>query len=369
MTYSLLSTDGYKFSMAAAGFPLRNETFYYSHRHGGAQYLPLDVKSHIQRLLPEVLADHYSYLTANDYEMGAAFKAAWGRVDELKVRTLPEGSWFFEREPVFSITGPSTIVSWLEPLALMMNYRIQVATLALTNPKNLAAEVGTVTCIEQREIVLETLESVGVKAPEITVDSELYFSTVLKQVKELVKIVGDSGRIFEVGMRAATCLGQHRIALQACAEAGVKRTSNVELARELDMIPVGTMGHEHVQRWGDDLAAFEAMRDMRSSPPSYLLDTFDTMGSGIVAAVAVMRSRAHACSIRYDSGNKFVQYLHACELLSAAGLEPSHVLEDSLDLMATVHFEQLREFTQWPPEKQLYGYGGSIVAKPASNPL
>ncbi len=64
-----------------------------------------------------------------------------------------------------------------------------------------------------------------------------------------------------------------------------------------------------------------------------------------------------------------MQYLHACELLSVAGLEPSHVLEDSLDLMATVHFEQLREFTNWPREKQLYGYGGSIVAKPASNPL
>ncbi len=147
------------------------------------------------------------------------------------------------------------------------------------------------------------------------------------------------------------------------------RTSNMHLARTLGMTAVGTMGHEHVQRWGNDLAAFEAMRDMRSSPPSYLLDTFDTMGSGILAAVSVMRGRPHPCSIRYDSGNKFVQYLHACELLSEAGLEPSHVLEDGLDLEATVHFEKLRDFTQWPREKQLYGYGGTIVARPATNPL
>ena len=35
MATSLLATDGYKFSMAEAGWPLRKETFYYTHRKGG----------------------------------------------------------------------------------------------------------------------------------------------------------------------------------------------------------------------------------------------------------------------------------------------------------------------------------------------
>jgi hypothetical protein len=43
MAQSLLATDGYKFSMAEAGWPLRTETFYYSHRKGGPQVLPVDV--------------------------------------------------------------------------------------------------------------------------------------------------------------------------------------------------------------------------------------------------------------------------------------------------------------------------------------
>lgn len=103
--------------------------------------------------------------------------------------------------------------------------------------------------------------------------------------------------------------------------------------------------------------------------PSYLLDTFDTMGSGIRAALDVMRQRPHGCSIRYDSGNKFIQYLHACELFRDAGLQPAHVLEDGLDVEMTRHFEQLRAFTEWPAEDQLYGYGGSIVATPMTNPL
>ena len=42
MGTSVLTTDGYKFSMAEAGWPLRREVFYYSHRHGGPQLLPLD---------------------------------------------------------------------------------------------------------------------------------------------------------------------------------------------------------------------------------------------------------------------------------------------------------------------------------------
>ena len=39
----LLATDGYKFSMAEAGWPLRVETFHYAHRQGGACVVPFDV--------------------------------------------------------------------------------------------------------------------------------------------------------------------------------------------------------------------------------------------------------------------------------------------------------------------------------------
>src|SRR5690606_3190672 len=204
------------------------------------------------------------------------------------------------------------------------------------------------TCREHAELVERVLAEVGGPKGAIECEDEAYYDRVRAVVRTLVEAAGnDPARIFEVGMRSAVCMEQHRIALQACKAEGVLKTSHLRLARERGMTPVGTMGHEHVQRWGADLPAFQAMRDMRSSPPSYLLDTFDTMGSGIGAAVEVMRQRAHDCSIRYDSGNKFLQYLHACELLGDAGLEPAHVLEDGLDAAATAHFEALRQFTGW----------------------
>ena len=52
-----------------------------------------------------------------------------------------------------------------------------------------------------------------------------------------------------------------------------------------------------------------------------------------------------------------------------AGVAPTHILEDGLDLEATQKFERLREFTGLSPEAQLYGYGGHLIARSSENPL
>ncbi|HEY2515776.1 MAG TPA: hypothetical protein VGI39_33130 [Polyangiaceae bacterium] len=365
----LLATDGYKFSMAEAGWPLRIETFHYAHRKGGPAVVPFDVKEEIEKLLPVVANDDYAYLATHEYEMGAAFRA--GILSrELKVRALPKGTWFLPREPVFALTGPSALVSWLEPLVLQLHYRIQVATLAATDREALAREVAVVTCPEQKELVRATLDSVGVHAPPIAVDSDGYFERVKGVATELGSIVGDPSRIFEVGLRAATCPEQHRIALLGCQAAGIKRTSHVAGARDLGMIPVGTMGHEHVQRYGSDEAAFRAMHDRRPGRSSYLLDTFDTMRSGIPAAFLLMEEdRRRGDSIRYDSGDKEAQYRFAAAEAVKRGLRPIQILEDGFDAALTQRFEALRAEIGWGPDEQFYGYGGYLVAKTSGTAL
>src|SRR4029453_12618439 len=127
MAQSLLATDGYKFSMAEAGWPLRTETFYYSHRKGGPQVLPVDVAAFVRSLLPRPADDDYRYLAEHSYEMGQGFKAAIVQTEALKISALPRGAVFYDREPVFTVTGPSALVSWLEPLVLMLHYRVQGA--------------------------------------------------------------------------------------------------------------------------------------------------------------------------------------------------------------------------------------------------
>jgi len=367
---SILVSDGYKFSMAEAGWPLRNETFYYSHRFGGAMVVPLDIEGFIRRHIPTIHVGEAEYLRGHDYELGAAFRAAIGLGDKLKITALPKFSIVKPREPIVSITGPSALVSWFEPLLLQLHFRFQVARLALVTAGALKNEIQVATCESEKEIVLETLDAVKVKAPDIKVDTDGYFKGVLARVKALIEILKDPNRIFEVGLRSATCLEQHEIALRACKEAGVIRTSNVLGAQRLDMVPVGTMGHEHVQRYGNDEDAFRAMRDRRPGRSSYLLDTFDTFLSGIPAAFKILQENpGHQDSIRYDSGDKKSQYLYAVALAKERGLSPVHIFEDAFDLEKTKDFEELRAFTGVPSSFQHYGYGGFIVNHGGSRSL
>jgi nicotinic acid phosphoribosyltransferase len=364
---TLLDTDGYKFSMAEAGYPLRTERFYYSQRRGGWSFLPVDVAALVREELPAVTEADWDYLAAHGYRMGGAARAAWAGpalAEQITVESLPRGAWFHDREPVFTVSGPSFVVSWLEPALLRINRRIQIATLALTEPARLQEWVGTATCEEERDLTLATLDSVGVR-PEfpIEVATQRYRDDVRRRAQRMVEVVGDPSRLFEVGMRTTSCPEQHRIAVSALLDAGLRKTSDVGLARELGATPVGTMGHEHVQRHGGDARAFSAMRDRFPGFVYYLPDTFDTIGSGVPAALAAMaESPGRPAGIRFDSETGIRgHYLYAVCRARELGLEPTLGLESGWNLDLTVEFEALRATVGWPAEKQGYGVGNFLV--------
>ena len=369
-----LTTDGYKFSMAQAGFPLRRETFYLSFRKGGWQYIPFDLEELLMFTLPDadIHVPDESFAAKHGYGLNDAMKSSLGH--PVKVKAAPAGTWVYQREPIVTITGPSFLVSWLEPLALRLFFPIQFATELKKHGTNIPDEMLLATCNEQRDIMLRVIKAVcpneeNVLYDRIVVADRRYSDSVTAQAKQILDVVKDPSRLFEVGMRAATCEGQHALVLQALRELGIMATSNVSLAQQLDMKPVGTMGHEHIQRWGNDLDAYRAMRDMRVGAPSYLLDTFDTITSGIPAAIKVMKERSHPCSIRYDSGDKFGQYIYAHGEFKRQGLEPTHIIEDGLDYDTIAKFENLRNHTGLAPEKQVYGAGGLWVSAHWTNPL
>jgi nicotinate phosphoribosyltransferase len=360
---SLLATDGYKLSMAEAGWPLRRETFYLSFRRGGPHLVPFDCAAFVRSILPDAGTDaDYAYLTQQEYGMGMAFQAAMTK--DVSIRGVPRGSWVLPREPVLTVTGPSALVSWLEPLVLQAHYRLQLATLAKRDPTKVAEALAVVTCERQRDIARETLDAVGFPAPEMRIDSEGYASRVRARASELAAAAGDASRLFEVGLRSATCVEQHLLALDACKAAGITRTSHVLGARELGMVPVGTMGHEHVQRYGSDDAAFRAMKERRPQRSSFLLDTFDTLASGLPAALGIMAEDPSSHdSIRYDSGDKEAQYIVAVAMARKLGVRPVHVLEDGFDVEQLRHFEVLREQQGVRSDEQFYGFGGWLVSQ------
>ncbi len=363
---NLLKTDAYKFSMAEAGFPLRVETFYYTHRRGGHcgwHFIPIDIEKHIKHILPNTTDSEaeYDYLKNNSYAMGSAYRKAISTRDVIRVKSMPEGSWFYNREPVFSVTGPSAIASWLEPSLLMLNFIIQVATQAKVYklPEKMLA-----TCENEKESIQWACALIGRKSPEIEVRPEEYYKTILKKAISLVDVVGGNpDRIFEVGMRAVSCMDQHEIALKAIKAAGILRTSNVYLAQKLGMIPVGTMGHEHIQRFGNDYQSFITMRDRCPGFISYLPDTFDSIRLGIPSALrAIQETPDRKAGVRFDSEERIKNhYLYTITECLRLGLNPQLILEGGWNLEKTIIFEKFRNMLEWPSGLQSYGFGGYLV--------
>ena len=67
--------------------------------------------------------------------------------------------------------------------------------------------------------------------------------------------------------------------------------------------------------------------------PSYLLDTFNTLASGLPAAYALMAEEPNrGDSIRFDSGDKASQARYAVKRARELGLRPTLVIEDGLDV-------------------------------------
>lgn len=360
---SVLMTDGYKFSMAQAGFPLREETFYLSCRKGGPYYIPFNFAEVATALIPDIQTDpdaHDVYLNRYGYGMTLAMKMALR--GPLKAWAPPVGSWVADGSPVLTVTGPSFLVSWLEPLAIMMRFPLQVATALMNGETTFRAS-----CIREAHIVQLVADSIAriPKAPIIIVDNSTYRVGVCEATKDIQDALdGDQTRALEVGLRAASCMPMHEAALRN-AHPYICNTSNVYLAEMMGIRPIGTTGHEHQQRWMTDEDGFRAIRDMRAGPPSYLFDTYDTMQSGIPAAIQVMRETpGRPCFVRFDSGDQDAQMVEFIQAGNVFGISPGFIFEDGYTAERTRSNEVLCWQRGIPKSRCIYGYGGYLINPP-----
>lgn len=358
---SVLMSDGYKFSMGQAGAPLRIETFYLSFRRG-THYIPFDINLIIQELLPDfVHLTEHSFLDDNGYRMTDAM--AHAICQDIKVAAAPPGTWVMEREPIAAVTGPSFLASWLEPLSIALNFPIQVATHAMLT----GTAMHECSCASEARLVHLTLEAIEFNNTyTVAPQPEIYMDNVRRNAEKLVNVVG-ADRVFEVGMRGATCLEMHDLALTACKDAGITQTSNVWGAKQHGMTAVGTSGHEHQERWGADENGFRALRDMRPQTPGYLFGTYHAMKLGIPAAIKVMRERPDiAHSVRFDERDKLAEELAA--FVAAEGehdILPGYTFMDGISDKGATQIELLCETHGVTPDRGRYGSGGFLVCDPS----
>ena len=362
---SILDTDGYKFSMAQAGFPLRHETFYFSFRRGGWQYNPYDLEKKVAELLPAPPSDdEYAYLADNNYRLTEGMRQALK--GDLKVRAVPQGVWFGDQEPVLTTSGPSFLVSWPEAKITWLNYGIQLATwLKLTDEGPDEKTPVTVICDEHEAVVQEVFDLL--KTRRQIVRDDTYPERLLEGAREIVDALdgGDVAlRVIEGGMRSAVCMDHHRMVLEACREVGITRTSNVRVARELGLIASGTAGHEHSQRSGKDPVAYANYMDRVCGLVSCLSDTTSTLNSGLPATIAIALSNTlRDFLFRLDSGDR-MSYFHIAAvrfmqervenvIINVAGDVNAQMIRDS---------EPLRKIVKWTANRLSYMIGGQLTA-------
>lgn len=137
------------------------------------------------------------------------------------------------------------------------------------------------------------------------------------------------GKVMEFGLRRAQGPDGANSATRASYIGGAMGTSNVLGARLFGIPALGTMAHSWVMAFPSEKEAFEAYADLYPDSTTFLVDTYDTLASGMKHAVEVGRrlaARGKRFGIRLDSGD--IQYLaeEARKMLDKAGFQDAFIV-------------------------------------------
>ncbi|MDC7127352.1 MAG: nicotinate phosphoribosyltransferase, partial [Spirochaetales bacterium] len=136
------------------------------------------------------------------------------------------------------------------------------------------------------------------------------FQTLIATKSSRVYSASSEGMIMEFGLRRAQGIDGALSAARASYIGGASATSNT-LAGKLYDIPVsGTMAHSWVMSFDSELESFRKYAEIYPSNAIFLIDTYDSLGSGIENAIIVgkeLKAKGYNFGVRIDSGD--LQYL------------------------------------------------------------
>jgi nicotinate phosphoribosyltransferase len=192
--------------------------------------------------------------------------------------------------------------------------------------------------------------------------------------------IHESGRrrlLLEFGLRRGHERGANAGA-RAALIGGADYTSNVGISHVLGFPPKGTHAHSMVQLFMSlgmgELDAFRAYADVYPDDCVLLVDTIDTLESGIPNAIRVfeeLRRQGHEpAGIRLDSGDLAYLSIQAAKMLDDAGFSGvSIVLSNDLDEMVILQI--ITQITHEAPrygvdadrliERLVYGVGTRLI--------
>lgn len=174
--------------------------------------------------------------------------------------------------------------------------------------------------------------------------NQLNFHTLIATKASRVVEATRGGAVLEFGLRRAPDEGGIA-ATRAAFIGGADASSNVGISHEMGVLPQGTHAHSMIQVFmalGEgEVGAFRAYAEMYPDECILLVDTIDTLESGIPNAITVfeeLKRKGHRpVGIRLDSGDLAHLAVRSSQMLDSAGLEEVRiVLSSSLDELTIV---------------------------------
>lgn len=186
-----------------------------------------------------------------------------------------------------------------------------------------------------------------------------YQSLVATKASRIRRAAGEKAHLSEFGLRRAPSAGG-LFASRAAIIGGFDSTSNAQAAQLFGLKAVGTMAHSFVQKTGDELEAFRQFARFNPDRCILLVDTYDTLRSGLPNAIKVAREmerQGHRLAgIRLDSGDPAYLSRKARRILDEEGLSYVKIaVSNELDEEVIKNLHQL----QAPID--FYGVGTNLV--------
>jgi len=150
-----------------------------------------------------------------------------------------------------------------------------------------------------------------------------------------VVYAAEGAPVMEFGLRRAQGPDAGTLGARAAVIGGCIGTSNVLSAKLFDVPALGTHAHSWIMSFDDELTAFRKYAELYPSNTTLLVDTYDTLRSGVPNAIKVfseLRDKGTMPAkygIRLDSGDLSYLSKKARKMLDAAGFTQATITASS----------------------------------------
>ena len=194
---------------------------------------------------------------------------------------------------------------------------------------------GNICAVPEGEVVFPQIPLLRIQAGLIEAQivegmvlNTINFQSLIATKSARVALAAKNHRIMEFGLRRAQGFDGAMSASRAAFIGGAHATSNTLAGRVYGIPVMGTMAHSWVMAFPDELQSFETYASMYPDSTVLLIDTYDTLASGIRNAITVGKRLVAAgkrFGVRLDSGD--MDYLSRAVRaeLDAAGLKDAFI--------------------------------------------